>query len=374
MGIRWNVKFLTGPASNGMTSVNGALKNLLQNHNRFVLAAQDNLPLYVLFAKEALGALLSGVGKQLFSYPQLPQDVQNDYTDILHFSPHSAISSEIIISFPENASLEEVRFQEDGRSIIITPKAKINRSDIEIIELKPDAEAGFFFSPYADDFIKTLSLHVVVPPREKIVFFTENKRTLAEKIFDVYDALDGTYTETPFATLAYASLAGETENFQKNISAETFEAARKLIEFGADKNALRAIEERKKRISSANLFGRALARTRIDERAASSWTFLTEKDFEKTGKAFVGSYPLPQFMRTLRAALPQTHASFLLWENGGKIDACLYSENEKMISFFAEHLGKSDSSAHVIMNGFANFSEAEIKIRELLKAAKYDTI
>lgn len=351
-----------------MKPVNGALKNLLENHNRFVLAAQNNSPPHVFFAKEALGTLLSGANKQFFSYPQLPQDVQNDYKDILNSSFLSTISSEIVISFPGDIPLEEARFQEDGRSIIVTPKSKIAPSDIEIIELKPNTDAGFFFSPYTDDFVELLSVHVLVPPREKIVFFTENKRTLAEKILDVDDALDNAHAGKTFATLAYASLAEETDNFQKGISAETFEAAKKLIELGADKDALRAAEERKKHISSANLFGRALARTRIDERTASSWTFLTEKDFEKTGKMFDGSSSL-QFIKELRGTLPRTDTSFLLWESSGKIHSCLFSENKKTISFFAERLGKAGSPAHVVAGGFSNFSEAEIKIRELLRDA-----
>lgn len=349
-------------------NINRALLHILETHSRFVIASEHDAPQEVMLAKEALRALLFYSGKHFFSYPGALTALAKEYQNMVSVIPQNTLPSDVIISFPADSNIGEVRYENEARpSFIITPKEKFDISGILTREMLPVAEAGFFFFPYDHALTEDIARYVALPSREKIIFLAKNTRTFAEKIFDISRAAPDFKPNEIFATLLYASLAEETDNFRENVSVRTFEIAKELIEIGANKDLIRSVSDTQKNINQAHIMGRALARTQVDSKTSSSWTFLAESDFQKAHYNFFDEYTLPYFIKTVRRALPPARASFLLWENGGNVHACVYSEDENMLSFFAGSLGKAQKNRYLVVDGFKNFSEAEIKLKEVLK-------
>ncbi len=136
-----------------------------------------------------------------------------------------------------------------------------------------------------------------------------------------------------------------------------------------DYRDLTDIEEEDKKMNFAQLFGRALARTRVNDDLSSSWTFISEEDFEKTGSQSFDRNIFHKISRKMDDFIPPRMFSFVFWqeENGVYCMATSDEESKKNLVLLAEKTGADLTGEYFVAGPFENFSSAEIKIKQALK-------
>lgn len=103
-------------------------------------------------------------------------------------------------------------------------------------------------------------------------------------------------------------------------------------------------------LSFAQLFGRALARTRINEPLQSVWTFISKEDVEKTNNKGVSDSLFFQIARNIKNLVPGQLISIILWQKNDTVFGAMLKDDE------------------IEMSGpYKNFTEAELKIQQSLK-------
>jgi len=125
------------------------------------------------------------------------------------------------------------------------------------------------------------------------------------------------------------------------------------------------------------LLGRALARSHFEKEIQTLWAFLPKSDFSAAGgPAFGGENVDAQknknsvlkILNELRALRPESRLFALLWEDAPKsISAVIASRDSTMLKNLAVSMSSVPASSYFIANGFSAFSEAEIKIRGLIR-------
>ena len=140
--------------------------------------------------------------------------------------------------------------------------------------------------------------------------------TIPELIYDLLKSIDALPEGAEPATALFASLAAATHQFHPiHTNAATFHMAADLTERGANPNVVRTslgllpghgAEVRQ-------LMGRAMARSRFDERTGILWLTLTRDDFLKTN---AGERDIPMLLERIHAIAPYAVRSVLLWQGG----------------------------------------------------------
>ncbi|MEK7649792.1 MAG: hypothetical protein AAB367_02455 [Patescibacteria group bacterium] len=120
---------------------------------------------------------------------------------------------------------------------------------------------------------------------------------------------------------------------------------------------------------SAGLLGRLVVRSRIDTDTNTLWSFITRDDFAKTN-----THPgeLPSLMTTYAslAALPAHALVFWQYDDAGT-QGFFRSDDSLLVNTLATRIGKNpDNQNQVTLASFANFIEAEMETRKLLRELK----
>jgi hypothetical protein len=103
--------------------------------------------------------------------------------------------------------------------------------------------------------------------------------------------------------------------------------------------------------SFIQIFGRALARTRVNEELKSVWTFISQEDLEKTKNKDADESLFYQIIKNIKKLIPLQPFNLILWQNKKKVWGLLLEENKETETF----------------GPYKNFSEAEIAIQQTLK-------
>lgn len=118
------------------------------------------------------------------------------------------------------------------------------------------------------------------------------------------------------------------------------------------------------------LWARALLRSSVDTEERVFWAFLPKDDFQKTNQNASILLPLLAAMKRV-AALPDTYV--LLWQDPAsrddKVQALVEAEDDTRRARLAAYLQMPITTVHLTLGPYANFSEAELEIRKLFKAA-----
>ena len=120
---------------------------------------------------------------------------------------------------------------------------------------------------------------------------------------------------------------------------------------------------------SAGLLGRLVVRSRIDTDTNTLWSFITRDDFAKTN---AGPHELPSLMATYTALASLPEHALIFWQHDDAgTQGFFRSENAQLVADIAHRLGKTpDHQNHVTLTPFANFIEAEMETRKLLRELK----
>ena len=305
---------------------------------------------------------------------QEPENYRENWSSILNLKNDPELLQKTSIKLPkEKYNIKEVAYKEDKKhlSLIVTSIDNgLIKEDISLEKLLPEVEAVFcFFENHSK--LEKFKDKLTLPDHEKIIFITPNKKTLTEKIFDIAKMLDiDTSANTELATILFATLIIETGNFSEKISKKTLSLGSLLLENGAEKKIISQILEKEKSPFSTQLLGRLLARTYVDETLGVSWSFLNNKDFQKTNNTSITPSFLYKLLKKAKILIRRQNLYILIWQSLTDIKVLVTTHDDKNENYLIPIAAKMQTelqSRFFVAGPFENFSKAEIELRKAIK-------
>jgi len=274
----------------------------------------------------------------------------------------------------EKYGIKEVSYKEqkDGDlSLIVTSQnSPLLNEDLLIEELPPEIDVVFCLFNNSEK-LENFKSQAKLPPNDKVVFLTSEGKTLTQKIFEITKLFDNNALDDPeINSLLFAALTTETNNFSEKIDEENLSFASSLLAKGADKAGVFKLLEKEKKTSVIQLLGRILARTYTDEISNISWSFLNQRDIQKTGNAPTSVLFMQKMINKIKPFLPPLNLHILLWQSETGINATSTfgtARNENYLEAMAEKIGAKAKNRFLTLGPFENFSKAEIYMREKLR-------
>lgn len=353
-----------------MTEALEKIQSLVQEAKTFALFSKKDSEDYKLLAGEALKMTLSEKKTSAISLPE-HQEFKKKWGRLLPENKTNIFPQQTSIRIPKNLyKIKELSCEENEEflSLVVTSENnKLSKEAIVFEPILPKIDAAFcFFEPHDIDALNEFEKNLILPKKEKIIFFTSNEKTFAEKIFQIIETISPE-SQPAISTLLFASLITETNNFVRPVNQEVLRFGSELLSSGADKETIKTILDKEKTISFARLLGRALARTHADEILDASWTFLSRKDLEKTENLNFSPSFLYDIARNLRNLIPFRSLSLLFWHSNDSVFAMAVADEENKLVPLARHLGVSLQSRFFTAGPFNSFSEAELRFRKALE-------
>lgn len=342
---------------------------IILNKKSFGLFLRQNPLEEEFLAKEALRLALAKAGKKAICDWEGPTDLKLKWQEIIFFpdSKKTAMAETIKIKVPKKGGIAEVSYDEedDFLAFLITPKSgEIDSREISIQKILPAPEAVFAFFEKEEEFENKNKRPL--PPKENIILISADQhRSLIQKTSELIELLgQEIYQDKTIATLLFACLIAETENFNKHASKEILDLAGTFLENNADKETIKKIQF--PRQPTNQFLGRALARTYADEKTNAAWTFFTEQDFQKTNTR-PSSELFLSLVKSFNRVIAEKDRHFLLWKEKEGVKGLLYCRTENGFSFLSEKLGLKPENNFIRLPDYPNFSAAEKNLRQLLK-------
>ncbi len=372
------------------------IQAIFKESKNFALLTKPNSEDYKLLAKEALKIALLEKKLGVFSLPEIPE-FQKKWASALSKEEPVFSPQRTSIRIPKNQyKVKELSYEEDENflSLIMTSESGgLDKNSIIVEPVLIKADAVFcFFDPNHAEILQKTKTSMILPPKEKIIFLASGEKTFAEKIFQIIKTVFPDFVlSSKVATMLFAALITETNNFVRPINQEMLHFGSELLSAGADKELIKNILNEEKTISFARLLGRALARTHIDNNLDASWTFLTQEDLKKTENLNTTPSFFYNIIRNLRELIPYRNISLLFWQDNGQtglipanvnpvgpasnsaslggqnILAMAVADEEKNLIPLAQQMGTSLQSKFFVTGPFNNFSEAELRFRKALE-------
>lgn len=357
------------------------IQKIIAAGGSFVLISDEKTPEESLLAKEALLATLKNKGVKTYNMPGSSRSAIFDrwLTILPPFEETSLVYSTSILIPKSKMSLKELSYAEENGYVIININStsdKVRKEDIVFKHNPIKTDAAFCFLSHGKTSLdeglhEELSQKITLPEKENIFFIEKSPESVAVKTFEIMKSVDvsGSYEETKAPSLLLASLLVETNNLSGDLRAENLDLASALIKMRADKHTVRSILTKEDSQPFNRLFGRALARMTINEPLRSVWTFLSSADFEKSGVE-EDDYPtIGKIITRLGGIASSQKALFLIWQDKrDNVYAAIHSKDSgESSAMLSARLAAEDRGGLLISGPYKNFSEAEIKIKDVLK-------
>lgn len=192
---------------------------------------------------------------------------------------------------------------------------------------------------------------------------------LCEYVVRLADLYGGVQT-APLATSLLAGIIDATRNFKTDkVTPKTLTISAQLVERGGERERIVGELYRTRGVSTLRLWGRALARLRMDAHAHVAWALLSQQDF-----VIAGANPeeLPGVLDELIAYAPDIALSFLLFEDkSGAVQCVLHANRDhdamRLLSGYAPH--GSPQHARATMTGLS-LADAETEMLKRTGAKK----
>lgn len=134
----------------------------------------------------------------------------------------------------------------------------------------------------------------------------------SEIVFDLIKGIDGKLIDGDIATCLLAGIIDKTRSFRtKNVTPKVLDAAGQLMSKDARKEEIVSNLFRTKTITSLKLWGKALARLKIDHQNKIVWSLITKQDFINTDTA---ESDLQEVIEEFIISIPQAQIITLLYE------------------------------------------------------------
>lgn len=259
--------------------------------------------------------------------------------------------------------IKEIRYEKDEeknrlRIVVALPEgSRIRREDITIESSEPEYES--IITVGAKNIASIGSVWRARPDifyeKPLIAVHSEtDQENIAEKAAALMKQLSPQPYTPLIATALLFSLFAETNALKKSSSSSATLFASELIAHDADHRRIAECLTEKPSLNVLRLWGRACARSKIDDALPVFWSVLTSEDFAATDTA---PDSLPLIMRQMEAHAPPTVASVFLWQHPTlkTIRSAIISKSKAL----GEHL-KTQAE-------YPSFLAAEEHIRSLLR-------
>lgn len=282
----------------------------------------------------ALGAVLRGQGKTVdlvsdgfekrpeHSLLPAPERIQKELGPLQH----------LLISVPlGRARLRDLGYTITGDDLLITlapegenwnpaeVKTRVGgyRYDLAVTLGAPDLDSLGAVYRGATDFWHSVPIlnvdHAAANERYGAVNLVDIRAAaVSEVAHDLLLECDPRALDREISTALLAGIIHKTRNFKtENVSPKTLTVAAKLVEAGADRERIMNLLYRTHNVETLRLWGRALARLRVDTGRKIAWTLLSRQDFVAAGAS---EADLAGVLEDLVAASPEVAISFVLYE------------------------------------------------------------
>ncbi len=306
-----------------------------------------------ILTREALARFFKNKERTVYLFPETPQEIKNKWAQFLNNHLNPPFFKEILLKFPkENFDVKEINYEEGPEFLsmkMLSGEKEISRENI-IFEIKPSTvDSIIYLSSLEEIKLPDFNNGLTVSDKEKIILLTPKEQTLAEMVFEIMETEEN-FLNGGIPDLLLASLIVETDNFKKKINENALNFATRLLTLGADKKIIDSIVSKNLPLSLAQILGRALARTRTDTSLKTNWSFISKLDFEKAGIKEPEEKIIRQIIPKIKEMVPEQPFFIVLWEdNNGKVRAI------------------TDSKEKIPEGPYENFSEAELKLKQVLK-------
>jgi|SaaInlStandDraft_6_1057023.scaffolds.fasta_scaffold06580_3 nanoRNase/pAp phosphatase (c-di-AMP/oligoRNAs hydrolase) len=191
------------------------------------------------------------------------------------------------------------------------------RFDLIICIGSPDYEAcAQLYRDNPDFFFRTPIINIDHSPENEhygqlnIVDLTAS--ACGEVCHDLIDSIEPGLIDEEVATAFLTGMIAKTKSFKtKNVTPKTLQTASKLIAKGAKRDHIVEQLYRTRSVQTLRLWGRALARLKVDEEANVVWTLLSQQDFMHSGAKEID---LPDVIDELIASSPNAKVVVLMYE------------------------------------------------------------
>lgn len=342
----------------------------LREARSFAILLEERPEDALFLGREALrGALQQHADTVIALPPPSTQQIQKWSTILLPF-PTPILPKTLLSIAKTDCPIASVHYDETDTevSIVITPTRELLRKEhIVVTALLPKPDIVIAFVREANLPPRHLS-QLTLPTTDRIYLLGVAESAALAAYNLLLTAFPESLNAPGVATLFLASLLSETKNLTQKRSQELFSMSAELLGRGADINVVESLFVTP--VAQTQLLGRALARTTVDISLASSWTFLAQKDFEKTGAS-----PAPNLLRDILSEIAQhckpQQCAFLLWQEKDGVRAMVHTPQEELRNTLASSLTPASVYPDLITFPWANFSEAEKTIRQALRQEQH---
>lgn len=348
------------------------IKHLIGTSKSFGILLEETAEDYEILAKDLLVKILSHKQVPVISFPCDKESYKEKWGAIIKATEPLPLPHKTSIKLPkEKYDIKEVSYEESANSlslVITSKKGQLLKDELVFENLLPQVEALICFLKDESRIILFKNC-LQIPENEKIIFIKNNQKTLTEEIFELSKTLEPNLLyDQNTATLFLAMLLEETNNLAEKISQELLNLGSLLLGKGAQIETISGIRNIDK-TKEFHLLGRLLARTYIDETLQTSWSFINRRDFQKTNKTAT-AYLLSNLLKQVKQLVPKQKFRVIIWQNDKGIDAIIAADEqqgEKEMLSMAQKIGINSNNNFFLMGPFESFSQAEIKIRQILK-------
>lgn len=121
-------------------------------------------------------------------------------------------------------------------------------------------------------------------------------------------------------------------------------------------------------IGAMKLWSRTLLRSYVEDNNTVFWAFLPKEDFQKTNQS---TSILPALLANMDMVMELPPLRVMLWQDqdspANNVHILVSGTEPAIIMQIAQAAETSVTNGNLIIRGFANFSEAEVEMRKLLK-------
>lgn len=146
-----------------------------------------------------------------------------------------------------------------------------------------------------------------------------------EVFYEMLSRMDETTVNEEVATCLLAGMIAKTKSFKtSNVTPKTLKVVGALMNAGARRDEIVEKLYRTRSVETLRLWGRALARLKIDADKQLAWTLLTKEDFVQAGS---NEQALEDIVEELLTSSPDARIVVILYEHtGGTIAARLHAQ------------------------------------------------
>lgn len=354
------------------------IQEIIEKSGSLALISEEGAGEDVLLAKEALKITLENNGLKVCQFPGRSKETENKWSFILPTSQDDRFLYSTSILLPKDKiNIQEISYSDDDEhiSVNIDSKNKAVAKEDVIFKPRPIAfDAAIYFTAgnnsINEERLRRLAEKTILPKKEEIVTIAPGDETVAEKVFKIFEFVEPATTgNTLIPNLLLASLLIETNNFEERTNEETLGTASALLKMGAKKEMIDQSLSNADDESFVRLLGRAMARTFVNKPLKSAWTFISSKDLEKTGNEKPSVATFYRIIRKISRLIKPQLVFILLWQAGENVSAAITANGDQkgLLGKIKNFLEAKEDERFLLCGPYRNFSEAEIKIQEVLK-------